>query len=131
VRYDAVTWVRAEQLKADGVSDYEIGRQLGIPRSTGYNHFARSGRPRRPAPGRRGEDAGGSDAAALIVLGLFLVLLRLDYRARKGKWSRGTGESRAGRTPGASTPTPSLSLPNADRSNRADHLPAGFGFPNG
>src|SRR5438445_3047754 len=93
MRYDAEIWARAEEMRASGLSDYEIGRRLGIPRSTVYNHFARSGgRSRRP-PMAPDAASGGSDLAGLMILGVMLALWWLDHQKAKGRWQRGVPRS--------------------------------------
>jgi len=41
MRRDEETWARIVKLRAEGLSDPEVARCTGIPRSTTYMHFVR------------------------------------------------------------------------------------------
>jgi hypothetical protein len=80
MRHDAHTWAKVTALKAKGVSDPEISRRTGIPRSTIYMHFARQRE-------RASIDTAATDGQRA---GCYASGPQMDVLALEGTWSEST-----------------------------------------
>ena len=77
MRHGEDAWDEVESLKAEGLSDPEIARRTGIPRSTVYMHFVRQ---RITPSGPSETESLGGGLGLLVALGLCALIFFVGRR---------------------------------------------------